>query len=336
MAEFDAPQQDWLKPHDPFAGAASQPRLAPRYDLRPLSTGEILDRTFALYRSRFWLFAGLSSLGACVNVLSGIVRIALPQTAPAPNAFGLMSLFAIFSALIAFAAYSITHAATTSAVAALYLGEDTSVGAALRSVRRHWIRYPLIAVWQSWSFLWVFLLLLIPAIAIPAMGFSGFEWLVVLLFIFAFASLIYGIIAYIRNSLAVPASVIEDLAVRASMRRSKLLTDGTKGRIFLLLLLLFALYMVAGTLQVPFAFILLRVRSTEHIMIQAITLFITFLTGSLLGPVGAIGGCLFYFDQRVRKEAFDIEFLMDRTAPSIPASPISAPPVPETAPTEPA
>jgi hypothetical protein len=331
MAEFDAPQQDWLKPHDPFAGAAPQPRLAPRYDLRPLSTGEILDRTFALYRSRFWLFAGLSSLGACVSVLNGIGNIVFRPTPGAPRSLAFGSFIALFSALIAFAAYSITHAATTSAVAALYLGEDTSVGAALRSVRRHWIRYPLIAVWQTWSAMWVFLLLLIPAIAIPAMGFSGFEWLVVLLFVLAFASLIYGIVAYIRNSLAVPASVIEDLAVRASMRRSKVLTDGTKGRIFLLLLLLFALYMVAGTLQVPFAFILLRVRSTEHIMIQAITLLITFLTGSLLGPVGAIGGCLFYFDQRVRKEAFDIEFLMDRTAPPVPA-----PPVPETTFTEPA
>lgn len=331
MAEYDAPQQDWLKPHDPFAGAAPQPRLTPRYDLRPLSTGEILDRTFALYRSRFWLFAGLSSLGACVSVLNGIVRIALPQTAAAPAGFRLTSLFAFLGALVAFAAFSVTHAATTSAVSALYLGKDTSVADALRSVGRHWFRYPLIAVWQTWSFMWLFLLLIIPAFVIPAFGLQSLTWLAFIFGFLAFLSFIYGIIAYIRNSLAVPASVIEDLNIRASMRRSKVLTVGTKGRIFLLLLLLFALYMVAGTLQVPFAFILLRVRSTEHIMIQAITLLITFLTGSLLGPVGAIGGCLFYFDQRVRKEAFDIEFLMDRTT-----RPIPAPPIPETAPTEPA
>ena len=31
-----------------------------RFELRPLSLGEVLDRTFAFYRSRFWLFAGIS------------------------------------------------------------------------------------------------------------------------------------------------------------------------------------------------------------------------------------------------------------------------------------
>ena len=36
------------------------------------------------------------------------------------------------------------------------------------------------------------------------------------------------------------------------MRRSKQLVAGRKARIFLLLLLLFALYMVAGVLQFPF------------------------------------------------------------------------------------
>jgi hypothetical protein len=52
----------------------------------------------------------------------------------------------------------------------------------------------------------------------------------------------------------------------------------------------------------------------------------SFLTSSLIGPVGAIALCLFYFDTRVRKEGFDIEALMDRTIGS-PLGPVAESPV---------
>lgn len=41
-------------------------------------------------------------------------------------------------------------------------------------------------------------------------------------------------------------------------------------------------------------------------------MLLTFITTSLLGPVGAIALCLFYIDERVRKEGFDVELLMLR------------------------
>ena len=50
--------------------------------------GEILDRTFYLYRSNFWLYVGLASLAAGVNVLTSILRLAyqhfmgIPATSP--------------------------------------------------------------------------------------------------------------------------------------------------------------------------------------------------------------------------------------------------------------
>ena len=39
------------------------------YALRPLSLGEILDRSFAVYRANFWLFVGIGSLSAVVQLL---------------------------------------------------------------------------------------------------------------------------------------------------------------------------------------------------------------------------------------------------------------------------
>jgi hypothetical protein len=216
--------------------------------------------------------------------------------------------------LLYFAVYSVTHAATVSAVSSVYLGEETSIGAAFGAVRGHCLRYCLISLWQSWSGSWMFLLLIVPAILIPILGLKNLNGLVALLVAFALGSFVYGIIAYIRNSLAIPAAVMENLNVPAAMRRSKVLVAGRKGRIFLLGLLMIALYMVAGVMQMPFALLILHSRSAEHVLVQIISLLVAFLCSSLTGPVAAIALCLFYIDERVRKEAFDIEFLMNKTS----------------------
>ena len=317
-------EHDWLNENNsgiqPASGEAyrrTQPEV--RHELRPLTTGEILDRTFFLYRSNFWLYVGISSMAAGVNVLASIGRLAFLQfknvPVTSPQAVLVGSVFSIVGAILYFAVYSVTHAATVSAVSAIYLGEHTSIGKAFDVVKGHWLRYCLIALWQSWSAGWIFVLLIAPMAAIAGLGLKNLNGLIAMLVFFAIGSLVYGLIAYIRNSLAVPASVMENLTVRQAMQRSKQLVAGRKGRIFLLLLLLFALYCVAGALQFPFALLLLRSRSAEHIVGQFISLLIAFLCGSLIGPVASIALCLFYIDERVRKEAFDIEFLMDRNSP---------------------
>jgi hypothetical protein len=288
-----------------------------RHDLRPLTTGEILDRTFFLYRSDFWLYVGLASIAAGVSVLTSIARLTylhfkgVAVTSPGAAFVGVG--FSVVGAVLYFAAYCVTHAATVSAVSSIYLGEQTSMGKAFEAVKGHWLRYCLIALWQSWSAGWIFVLMIAPIGFMAGLGIKNFNGLIALLVFFALGSLVYGVIAYIRNSLAIPAAVMEDLEVPRAMRRSKQLVAGRKGRIFLLLLLLFALYCVAGTLQFPFALLLLHSRSAEHIVGQFISLLVAFLCSSLIAPVGSIALCLFYIDERVRREAFDIEFLMNKT-----------------------
>jgi hypothetical protein len=289
-----------------------------RHELRPLTTGEILDRTFFLYRSDFWLYVGLASIAAGVNILASIGRLTylhfkgVAVTSPGAALVGVG--FSIVGGILYFAAYCVTHAATVSAVSSIYLGEQTSMGRALDAVKGHWLRYCLIALWQSWSAGWIFVLMIAPIAGMASLGIKNFNGLVALLVFFALGSLVYGVIAYIRNSLAIPAAVMEDLEVPTAMRRSKQLVAGRKVRIFLLLLLLFALYCVAGALQFPFALLLLHSRSAEHIVGQFISLLVAFLCSCLIGPVASIALCLFYIDERVRREAFDIEFLMNKTS----------------------
>ncbi len=306
-----------------YAAAAVPPPPPPQpvamYELRPLSTGEVLDRTFSLYRRRFWLYCGLSALAATLSTVLQLIRFVLLGvpgrlgTAQAPRALALGGLATLMTVLLYLLAYAVTQAATISAVSSVYLGHETSLGKAMGAVRQKWWRYILIALWQGWSVVWIFMLLFIPAVVLIALRVSGLADLGYVLMVLSVLSLIYGLIAYLRNSLAVPASVFERLGVRASMRRSKVLSAGRKGSLFLLLVLLYALNLVASGLQMPFVFLLISTESGKRFLGQGMSLALAFVSNSLIGPVGAIALCLFYFDQRVRKEGFDIEALMDPT-----------------------
>src|SRR5690348_1501760 len=118
-----------------FTGAAAgvgaeQSKL--RYDLRPLSTGEVLDRTFQLYRSHFMLFVGLALLPAAVNAVIASLRLVLvwPHLHEAAAALArvqmISGVLSIIGGLISIVVYGITQAATTWAVSAVYLGEAAS------------------------------------------------------------------------------------------------------------------------------------------------------------------------------------------------------------------
>jgi hypothetical protein len=53
--------------------------------------------------------------------------------------------------------------------------------------------------------------------------------------------------------------------------------------------------------------------------ITAISQVIEFFTTTFLGPIYATGITLLYYDQRVRKEGFDIEWMMQAAGLTVPA-----------------
>src|ERR1700731_1389066 len=78
--ELEMAEHDWLNENNsgiqPASGEAysrTQPEV--RHELRPLTTGEVLDRTFFLYRSNFWLYVGLASIAAGASALASIGRL---------------------------------------------------------------------------------------------------------------------------------------------------------------------------------------------------------------------------------------------------------------------
>jgi hypothetical protein len=55
----------------------------------------------------------------------------------------------------------------------------------------------------------------------------------------------------------------------------------------------------------------------------------SFFAGALAGPIATIAVALVYYDQRIRKEAFDLQWMMDSMAhpaqPLPPDAPVSIP-----------
>jgi hypothetical protein len=123
---------------------------------------------------------------------------------------------------------------------------------------------------------------------------------------------IYGVVMWLRYSLAMPACVVEGLPAGKAIRRSINLSEGSRGRIFVLWLLVFVVRLMLGLL-IEFPMILLVVKHPG----QPVPLgwmvyqqFGVFAINALIGPIYSIGLTLFYYDQRIRKEGYDIEWMM--------------------------
>jgi len=308
-------------------------QTATGYDLRPLSTGEVLDRTFQLYRSRFALFAGLAALPAAISFIGGAVQVltlegdrVINGRHMAVNAHPVATVItSVASALIYIVLYGITQAATTWAVSEIYLGRAAALSSAWSAAMAHWFRYVRVTLRQYWSIFWAPAILFGGGVAllVTLRKFDSSGWFIVAAFLFLLgtAAFVYGIFAAIRVSLAVPASVIESLNANPAVRRSMDLLVERKVRIFLLGLLIVSLSFIIGIALSPLQLIGVTAQGTERYVLQMLHLTGTFLSSMVIGPVGAIALCLFYFDERVRHEGFDIEFLMQR-AGGPPPSPV--------------
>jgi uncharacterized membrane protein len=146
---------------------------------------------------------------------------------------------------------------------------------------------------------------------------------VFILLLLAFGT--YGIIMSLRYSLAVPACTVENLKARSAIKRSISLSKGSRGRIFMLGLLTVVIQLGLAALTQGF-FILagIRHKGMLPLWMSVLQQFLAFLTNTFVGPIYATGFTLFYFDQRIRKEGFDIEHMMDAAGMTLPLPPPDA------------
>ncbi len=266
--------------------------------LRPLSTGELLDRTFVLYRSHFGLFVGIFALPHLVVLAFQCLGLAFQ---PAGNAMLniLSTLFwSLGAALLTVIVTAASQAATVIAVSQVHLDQPASVADSFSRVKGE------------------------------IGGVIGLSLLVGLGVGAGFIALVVpGILLALMWSLAVPVKILENRGATDAMSRSSDLTKGNRGRIFVIGVLFFVLsFAVTSLLQWPILLAAgISARELRRLSAgwQAASLAATFTSQCLVGPLATIAFSLVYYDERVRKEAFDLQLMMttlDASAgPSAPA-----------------
>ena len=328
--------------------------------LRPLTLGEILDRTAQLYRENFLLFAGIFSVYAGVGLVLNLLLIALGMLLKAMHMAGAQVWITLAAGgvemLFLFLLFGAAVAAISRAVAWVNLGEPATIRGAYASVlpslgRYLWLMFitafivytPITLLYGGYfgsMMVWGKLNLIHPDPAAQQAAMSnpqtavmfGLASLVFILLLFPFG--FYTVLMSLRYSLALPACVVENLKARPAIRRGIILSKGSRGRIFVLALLIGAIKI--GLVLVTQMFTLITAVKNHGELgpgMTAVSQIIAFFTNTFLGPIWATGVTLFYYDQRVRKEGFDIEWMMQAAGMTVPA-PLSAPPAavdPETA-----
>jgi uncharacterized membrane protein len=139
---------------------------------------------------------------------------------------------------------------------------------------------------------------------------SGIVVTVLLMAMFV-AAVVLGLYYFLRYAVAVPACVLENIKARAALKRSVHLTKGDRGRIFVIFFLVGLLnYILVFALVFPAVFLAAAIARQNVIVAQVMNVIASFLAGALSGPIATIAMSLVYYDERVRKEAFDLQLMM--------------------------
>jgi hypothetical protein len=273
---------------------------AVRLDLRPMDLGEILDRTFRLYRAHFMTFFLIMLAVQAISFLGSLTwQASLPR--PSHGGQWLVSPSAVFfiaiflSSVVTFLAAQIGMGTLTMAVSSIYLGETIGIREALRRVR------PMLGRLLGTTLLTA-LIIVLGMVACIVPGF-------------------YFLLSYLLVGQVV---VIEGLGPRAAMRRSNELMrkKSDKGlfrnnimKASVILIIVFVLAAAAGAIvSLPFGIAQALTHDRSHPpsllgpmhLLQGI---LTMIIQAGVSPIGTIAMILFYYDIRIRKEGFDLQML---------------------------
>lgn len=249
--------------------------------LRPRSATELVDAAFQVYRRAPVQFM----LGvAAVYVPWLVVRLVFDLNITPPTA-GNPALAVDLNQLILMAAagmaiFALAGGVTTVLASNVYLEQPVDMPAAFRQVLRRFIT------------LVVASLLVVVLIAIGA-----------ILFLFPALYVIARFYA-IRQ-----AVMLEDAGVGRSLARASALSKGFKWHILATLF-----FVVVLTIAVDVGVSMLLARLPSRVLVN---LFSTALA-VVIGPLFGITETVLYYDLRIRKEGFDVEYLAGAAAPEPP------------------
>ena len=235
--------------------------------LQPLSVGEILDATFALYRRRFGLLFGIA-LFAQGPAKAYELYLTFSGATVLTHPLRWLALM-----IVAWVGWLLAAGATLKAVSETYLERDIEVGDALR-----------FALGKLWP-------LVVAGFAAGLLG-----GLAALLLI------VPGVIVFCGYSVVSQVVVLEQLRRSTdALSRSWELTRGNRNRA---LGLFVVFYLIVGLPQMGAGVLAAVVPSAQTVILSAAAVLQLLLT-----PLMVVGFTLYYYDLRIRKEAFDLELL---------------------------
>jgi len=262
--------------------------------IRPMSLGELLDATLAIYRRHFGTLLGTSAV--CVGVPAILVPTLLFPVAftdlstESGDVFRGTTMLILVMMLVGVATLVATTA-TIRVISQAYLGLEPTVGDAVRFALARLVPVFIAGLAKG--------LVIVVGAGVPVLAAivltAAVGPIAALLFVLAFP---VGIVLALGYAVVTQAVVLEPLpAPTAALRRSWDLTKGFKGKVFLLGFVVFILLLIpqfAGAMVsfVPY------VGAAASALIQL-----------MVYPVLPCAFTLLYYDLRVRKEAFDLEYL---------------------------
>lgn len=305
--------------------------------LRPMGFGDLLDAIFSLYRAHFLPFLAIAS-GYFIAILIVILIVFLDDSVGrgAKIAIWISTVSATFGVSV-FVVSGLVFAGTEA-----YLGRNIRVRAVLKQAMPRFLPCFIGSLlFGLLAYLCVVLgnLILIIALLEPYMGPGGvrsvsmFLWnfTVGLVFVTTTVCLAGFFLPY--WSFFVSTVSLEGRSMRAGLRRSRELIRGRRWRVVGTVLAIFLLPFAIGfVLRAVFAFLLVltglegvgsfleTVRwmslwelptNLEELRLSYVLMYLINLgVDTFTIPIWVIGCTLLYFDQRIRKEGFDIEMIV--------------------------
>jgi hypothetical protein len=284
--------------------------------LRPMSTAQLLDRTFFLYRRNFILFAGIAVFPPAFVLVAQMIGFAIPKAENnlpgLANGIAATSAGVIVGILLYLIGYSVATGASIYAVSNAHLGKTTTISQSYRSVSN---RVGAIIATSICTGLVIFAVCVIAILAGVALAKVMGPSSAFILIPGGAIGIFFLIRLLLRYSIATQGCVLEKLGPVQSIKRSFFLTRGSEGRIFLIILLnviiVTALTLVFSIPTFVGTGLVATKGSQPPMQYQLMQALASFMASTLSGPISIIAFSLVYYDQRVRKEAFDLTLMME-------------------------
>lgn len=324
-----------------FAPAAPLPPV----DLRPFSTSELIDRGFGLYRAHFAGFLLLALLCQSAPLLSQIL-VTLLKLDPSGDATTVQNLSGYGAKLAIWTAVTLVtqivafcfEVVLTFYVADAYLGKAPSVKESFR-------RFSGCIFSSVWTCIlnriligltFLFPITVISAACIYLNARPPATWGLLLAIcagagLLLIVSLIPVLIVFMRLMVTIPAMALEGLSGWKAVKRSAALVRYDPGMgilywgemrlsflllpLFIIELMIFSLTSLPLTIHQFDEFI--RHGSGGQIApapeyVTVLSQVLTFAAESLILPLYLIATTFFYYDIRIRREGFDLEYMANR------------------------